>query len=176
MKTRQSGSRMIDALDHVVLAVRDLDAAVAAYETLLGRQCVARASAGGATYAWFRLSNMALALATSTGGGPIGERLAAQLDAAGEGLAMMGLRGRRSAAVVRAGTTARSVHVAGATAPHRPLVQDDAARYRNAADPRVSARRAHRSGRAPQRRRTTPTDQPCGDLRARPRRRPQPQS
>jgi catechol 2,3-dioxygenase-like lactoylglutathione lyase family enzyme len=80
---------MIDALDHVVLAVHDLDDAVAVYQALLDRPCDARGEAGGAAFAWFRLSNMALALATRSGAGPTGELVAAQLDGAGEGLAAM---------------------------------------------------------------------------------------
>ncbi|MCW5745278.1 MAG: VOC family protein [Alphaproteobacteria bacterium] len=80
---------MIHALDHIVLAVDDLDAAVATYETALGRRCDARASGGGATYAWFRLANMALAVATRTGAGPTGELIASRLGAAGPGLAAL---------------------------------------------------------------------------------------
>lgn len=60
---------MIRSLDHIVLAVADLDEAVAAYETLLGRRCDARDRDGDAARAWFRLSNMALAIVAPGGGG-----------------------------------------------------------------------------------------------------------
>ncbi len=80
---------MIRALDHVVIAVRDLGAAVATYETLLGRAPSWRAEAhgGGAEVAAFGLANMAVEVIAPAGGGPIAERLSAVLDAQGEGLA-----------------------------------------------------------------------------------------
>ena len=50
---------MITALDHVVIAVRDLDAAIAAYQRLLGRPPCWRAEAAGgfAETAVFQLAN-----------------------------------------------------------------------------------------------------------------------
>jgi len=79
---------MIDALDHVVIAVRDIDAAVAAYRTVLGRAPSWRAEAhgGGATVATFALANVAVELMAPSGHGPTAERLTAVLDAQGEGL------------------------------------------------------------------------------------------
>jgi len=80
---------MIHALDHVVLAVQDLDTAVTSYETLLGRPCDGRSADGGVTYAWFRLANMALAIAARTDPVPTGDWLDARLKTSGDGLAGM---------------------------------------------------------------------------------------
>jgi len=82
---------MIRALDHVVIAVRDLGAAVAAYETLLGRAPSWRAEAhgGGAEIAAFGLANMAVELMAPSGHGPMAARLRAVLDAGGGGLASL---------------------------------------------------------------------------------------
>jgi catechol 2,3-dioxygenase-like lactoylglutathione lyase family enzyme len=79
---------IIDALDHVVIAVRDLDAAVAAYRMVLGRAPSRRAEAhgGGATVATFALANVAVELMAPSGRGGTAERLNAVLDAQGEGL------------------------------------------------------------------------------------------
>ena len=80
---------MITRLDHVVIAVRELDAGVAAYETLLGRAPSWRAEAhgGGAEVAAFGLANIAVEIMAPSGEGPMAERLRAVLDAQGEGLA-----------------------------------------------------------------------------------------
>jgi catechol 2,3-dioxygenase-like lactoylglutathione lyase family enzyme len=79
------------ALDHVVVAVRDLDAAVAAYRAVLGRAPTWRAEAhgGGATVVTFALANVAVELMAASGSGPTAERLTAVLDAHGEGLASL---------------------------------------------------------------------------------------
>ena len=79
---------MIHALDHVVIAVRDLDDAVAAYRAVLGRAPSWRAEAhgGGATVATFVLANVAMELMAASGRGATAERLTAVLDAEGEGL------------------------------------------------------------------------------------------
>src|SRR6266853_1101237 len=82
---------IIHALDHVVVAVRDLDAAVAVYRALLGRAPAWRAEAhgGGATVVTFALANVAVELMAPSGMGPTAERLTAVLDAQGEGLASL---------------------------------------------------------------------------------------
>ena len=82
---------ILHALDHVVVAVRDLDAAVAAYRTLLGRAPAWRADAhgGGGTVVTFALANVAVELMAPSGMGPTAERLTAVLDAQGEGLASL---------------------------------------------------------------------------------------
>ena len=77
---------MMKALDHVALVVGDLDAAVSAYEALLGRSPNWRGADGGAAHAWFQLSNMALDVIAATGPGYTGDRVKAQLDAEGEGI------------------------------------------------------------------------------------------
>jgi catechol 2,3-dioxygenase-like lactoylglutathione lyase family enzyme len=78
---------MIHGLDHVVLATRDLDAAVAVYETLLGRRCDWRGRDEGAAHAWFQLANMSLAIVARDGAGPMGDWIEDRLNVAGEGLA-----------------------------------------------------------------------------------------
>jgi catechol 2,3-dioxygenase-like lactoylglutathione lyase family enzyme len=82
---------ILHGLDHVVVAVRDLEAAVATYRTLLGRAPAWRTDAhgGGATIATFALANVAVELMAPSGSGPVAERLAAVLDAQGEGLASL---------------------------------------------------------------------------------------
>jgi catechol 2,3-dioxygenase-like lactoylglutathione lyase family enzyme len=82
---------MIHALDHVVIAVRELEAGIEAYRRLLGRGPVWRAEAagGGAETALFQLANMAAELIAPAGDGPGAERLRAVLDAQGEGLASL---------------------------------------------------------------------------------------
>src|SRR4029453_7229414 len=92
MATAATGSPpIIRALDHVVIAVRSLDAAVAAYETLLGRAPVWRAEAhgGGATVVAFALANVAVELMAPAGDGETATRLRAVLDAQGDGLASL---------------------------------------------------------------------------------------
>src|SRR5260370_35277061 len=80
---------IVHALDHVVVAVRDLDAAVAAYRALLGRAPAWRAEAhgGGATVGTFALANVSVELVAPSGVGPTAERRPAVLDRQGEGLA-----------------------------------------------------------------------------------------
>ncbi|HTI54045.1 MAG TPA: VOC family protein [Verrucomicrobiae bacterium] len=79
---------IVHALDHVVVAVRDLDAAVAAYRVLLGRAPAWRAEAhgGGAAVVTFALGNVAVELMAPSGTGATAERLTAVLAAQGEGL------------------------------------------------------------------------------------------
>ena len=80
---------MITGLDHVVIGVRDLDAAVHTYERLLGRAVSWRAEADGAATASFGLANLAVELIAPAGEGPTSARLRAVLDAQGEGLASL---------------------------------------------------------------------------------------
>jgi catechol 2,3-dioxygenase-like lactoylglutathione lyase family enzyme len=80
---------MITHLDHVVLAVRDFEAAVEGYEVMLGRRARRTAAAGGAARAWFRLANVALEIIAPAGEGVAGERVRARLDAFGEGPALL---------------------------------------------------------------------------------------
>ena len=82
---------MFTALDHIALAVRDLDAATAQYQALLGRTPDWRGADGGAAHAWFQLSNVALDIIAPIGAGYTGDRVQAHLDAAGEGIWAMAL-------------------------------------------------------------------------------------
>jgi catechol 2,3-dioxygenase-like lactoylglutathione lyase family enzyme len=76
---------MIVGLDHVAVAVVDLDAAVDIYRRLLGVEPDFEDGAG-ARRAWFRFPNMALELIAPDGEGAAGDRVRAQLDASGEGV------------------------------------------------------------------------------------------
>jgi catechol 2,3-dioxygenase-like lactoylglutathione lyase family enzyme len=80
---------MIRGLDHVAIAVADLDAAVRDYEALLGRTAERAPDVAGAKRAWFHLENMALELIATSGAGPAGDRVRARLDTAGEGLLIL---------------------------------------------------------------------------------------
>lgn len=79
----------IQALDHVVLAVRDFEAAATGYEALLGRRARRTEPAGGAVRAWFRLSNMSLEIIAPTGDGVAGDRVRERLDSHGEGPSLL---------------------------------------------------------------------------------------
>jgi catechol 2,3-dioxygenase-like lactoylglutathione lyase family enzyme len=86
-----SSPPIIRALDHVVIAVRTLDTAVAAYQTLLGRAPAWRAEAhgGGATVVSFALGNVTVELMAPVGDGEGAARLRTVLDAQGDGLASL---------------------------------------------------------------------------------------
>ena len=77
---------MIIGLDHIAVAVKDLDLAATRYEALLGRAPDWREEAAGARHAWFQLSNMALDVVQPDGPGESGDRVRARLAAGGEGL------------------------------------------------------------------------------------------
>lgn len=77
---------MITGLDHVALAVTDLEAAIAGYTALLGREPNWVGGDGGARHAWFQLPNMALDLITPHGEGAFGEVIRTHLASQGEGL------------------------------------------------------------------------------------------
>jgi|SRR6185312_2015778 len=77
---------MIEALDHIAVAVRDLDRAASAFGALLGRWADWREEAAGARHAWFQLENMALDIVQPEGPGESGDRARAQIEAHGEGL------------------------------------------------------------------------------------------
>ena len=77
---------MITAIDHVALAVRDLDPAVDGYRRMLGREPNWIGGDGGARHAWFQFPNMALDIITPHGEGAFGDRMRAHLDAKGEGV------------------------------------------------------------------------------------------
>jgi catechol 2,3-dioxygenase-like lactoylglutathione lyase family enzyme len=77
---------VIEALNHIAIAVSDLDRAASAYGALFGRRADWREEAAGARHAWFQLSNMALDLVQADGPGESGDRVRAQIEAHGEGL------------------------------------------------------------------------------------------
>ncbi|MDQ0465646.1 catechol 2,3-dioxygenase-like lactoylglutathione lyase family enzyme [Caulobacter ginsengisoli] len=77
---------MIDGLDHIAIAVRDLDATVASYEKLTGHSADWRAGFPGARHAYIQLGNTALDIVSPTGEGPSGDVLRARLDSHGEGI------------------------------------------------------------------------------------------
>lgn len=82
------------ALDHLIVAVRDLEAASATYESLLGRAPSWRGShpALGSANALFRLDNVYLELLAPIGDGGLAGMLRARLDASGDGLIGFALR------------------------------------------------------------------------------------
>jgi catechol 2,3-dioxygenase-like lactoylglutathione lyase family enzyme len=77
---------VLTALDHVALVVHDLEAAVAQYQSLLGKTPNWRGADGGAAHAWFQLGNMALDIIAPTGAGYTGDRVKARLEQQGEGI------------------------------------------------------------------------------------------
>ena len=77
---------MITGLDHVALAVNDLDAAIAGYTALLGRKPNWVGGDGGARHAWFQLPNMALDVITPHGEGAFGDTIRKHLAEHGEGI------------------------------------------------------------------------------------------
>lgn len=80
---------MITGLDHAVVLVRDIEAGVAGYQTLLGRAPVWRAQSSGADTAIFVLDNTSLELMAPAGEGEAADRVRAALDKQGEGLASL---------------------------------------------------------------------------------------
>jgi len=76
---------MIVGFDHVVIAVRDLAASTAAYETVLGRTPSAARDVDGAVLTALDTSNVAVELMAPVGEGDVATRLRAALDD-GEGL------------------------------------------------------------------------------------------
>ena len=80
---------MLHALDHVIVAVRDLEAATDTYARLLGRAPSWRGGhpALGTANALFRLANTYLELLAPAGAGPFADQLEAKLARDGEGVA-----------------------------------------------------------------------------------------
>ncbi len=92
---------MLDALDHVILAVSDLEAATRDTARLLGRTPSWRGEhpAQGTANTLFKLSNTYLELLAPNGDGPIGDALRARIADRGEGLAGLAFRTPDAAAV-----------------------------------------------------------------------------
>jgi catechol 2,3-dioxygenase-like lactoylglutathione lyase family enzyme len=83
---------MIVGLDHVVVLVRELEAGVAAYQTLFARAPAWRSAGDGAETALFTLDNMTLELVSPVGDGATADRIRAALAEQGEGLASICFR------------------------------------------------------------------------------------
>lgn len=77
---------MIRALDHVVIAVRDLESASRSYATLLGASAGAAVLRDGAAMVTIRTQNIAVELMAPHGEGETAARLHAALADGGEGL------------------------------------------------------------------------------------------
>jgi catechol 2,3-dioxygenase-like lactoylglutathione lyase family enzyme len=77
---------VIEGLNHIAIAVKDLDRAASGYAALLGRRADWREEAAGARHAWFQLANMAIDLVQPDGAGESGDRVRTQIEAHGEGL------------------------------------------------------------------------------------------
>jgi catechol 2,3-dioxygenase-like lactoylglutathione lyase family enzyme len=77
---------VIEGLDHIAVAVKDLDRAASAFGALLGRKADWREEAAGARHVWFQLANMSLDIIQADGPGESGDRVRAQIEAHGEGL------------------------------------------------------------------------------------------
>ncbi|MFN8615580.1 MAG: VOC family protein [Dehalococcoidia bacterium] len=81
---------MFKGVDHVVIAVKDLDASVGRYETIYGTAVSDRseAPAAGMAMAFFRFGDSYIELVSATGDqGPIAKRLAEQ----GEGVHLVAM-------------------------------------------------------------------------------------
>jgi len=77
---------LIAGFDHVVIAVRDLAAGVAAYQLLLGREALPAIEHDGVATALIVTSNIAVELMAPIGASERARRLQAALDDGGEGL------------------------------------------------------------------------------------------
>ncbi|MCP9625906.1 VOC family protein [Rhodopseudomonas palustris] len=83
---------MITGIDHLVVVVSDLPAAVAAYQTLLGRAPAWRSADDGSENVLFTLDNMSLELMSPSGRGGNADRLRTVIKLQGEGLASLCFR------------------------------------------------------------------------------------
>ena len=83
---------MITGLDHVVVLTGDINAASAAYQTLLARAPSWQYGGGGADRVLFTLDNTTIELVAPNGGDDNAQRIRSVLDAQGEGLASICFR------------------------------------------------------------------------------------
>jgi catechol 2,3-dioxygenase-like lactoylglutathione lyase family enzyme len=82
---------LILGLDHTTLVVEELDAAVAAYETLFAQPCTRRGTAEGLDWALFALANTALVLVAQHGKpGALATHVASRPPGAGAALSALG--------------------------------------------------------------------------------------
>jgi catechol 2,3-dioxygenase-like lactoylglutathione lyase family enzyme len=84
-----AGRNMISGLDHIVLLVRSIDAACAAYQTLLGVAPAWRTGRDGVTTVLFQLGNTGLELMSADGESEAAGHVRRALDSGGEGLASL---------------------------------------------------------------------------------------
>ena len=78
---------MITGLDHVVILLNDLEAGIAAYQTLFSRKPAWRSTSEGAELAIFTLANMSVELMAPQGDGTAANRIRAVLPESGASLA-----------------------------------------------------------------------------------------
>jgi catechol 2,3-dioxygenase-like lactoylglutathione lyase family enzyme len=83
---------VITGLDHVVILVRDIEAGVAAYQTLFARAPAWRNTGDGADRVLFTLDNMTLELMSPSGDGVTADRIRSVIAEQGEGLASLCFR------------------------------------------------------------------------------------
>ena len=77
---------VINGVDHIVIAVRELDAGIRTYETLLGRPGAERAERDGVANAVLAAGNVAVELMAPVGESDAARRLRSAIDDGGEGL------------------------------------------------------------------------------------------
>ena len=110
---------MFKGVDHVVIAVKDLDAAVARYETIYGAPVSERreAEAAGMKMAFFRQGESFVELVSNLGdGGPIAKRLAER----GEGVHLVAMKVEDLAKAVDE-LRAKGVRLVGDPGPGNPI-------------------------------------------------------
>jgi methylmalonyl-CoA/ethylmalonyl-CoA epimerase len=106
-------------VDHVVIAVKDLDAAVGRYESIYGTTVSDRseAPAAGMAMAFFRFDNSFIELVSATSDqGPIAKRLAEQ----GEGIHLVAMRVDNVEQTL-AGLRAKGIRLVGDPGPGNPV-------------------------------------------------------
>lgn len=110
---------MFKGVDHVVIAVKDLDAAVARYETMYGAPVSERreAEAAGMKMAFFRQGESFIELVSNLGeGGPIAKRLADR----GEGVHLIAMKVEDLAKAVE-DLRGKGVRLVGDPGPGNPI-------------------------------------------------------
>ena len=110
---------MFKGVDHVVIAVKDLDAAVGRYEAIYGAPVSERreAEAAGMKMAFFRQGDSYIELVSNLGdGGPIAKRLAER----GEGVHLVAMKVEDLAAAVD-DLRGKGVRLVGDPGPGNPI-------------------------------------------------------
>ena len=103
MNTSAQTAPRLDALDHVVIAVRDLDTAAGDYARLFGRAASWRGThpGQGTANALFRFDNTYVELLAAVGAGGLADALRARLQEGGEGLVALAFATADVAALAR---------------------------------------------------------------------------